>query len=57
MKYIFFDVGYTLVDESKVWQKRCKEQAQTEEAKALGLSAEEIYNEIIKASLSHKPQY
>ena len=57
MKYIFFDVGYTLVDESKVWQKRCKEQARTDEARALGLSAEDIYNEIIKASLSHKPQY
>ncbi len=57
MKYIFFDVGYTLVDESKVWQERCKEQAQTEEAKVLGLSAEDIYNEIIEASLSHKPQY
>lgn len=57
MKYIFFDVGYTLVDESKVWQERCKEQAQTDEARSLGLSAEDIYNEIVEASLSHKPQY
>ena len=57
MKYIFFDVGYTLVDEFMVWKKRCKEQAQTDEARALGLSAEDIYNEIVEASLSHKPQY
>lgn len=57
IKYIFFDVGYTLVDESKVWEKRCIEQSLTDEARALDLSADDIFNEIVKASLSLKPQY
>lgn len=43
MKTIFFDVGYTLVNEDAVWELRCKEQAETEEAKRLGVSAEDIY--------------
>ncbi len=48
MKTIFFDVGYTLVNEDAVWERRCKEQAETEEAKRLGVSAEDIYHEIEK---------
>lgn len=56
-KTLFFDMGYTLVDEGAVWQKRCEEQAATEEAKCLGLSAEVIYQEIEKASLARLPQY
>ncbi|WP_297635926.1 HAD family hydrolase [uncultured Clostridium sp.] len=57
IKYIFFDVGYTLINEDKVWEKRCLEQSETEEAKVLGLSSERIYEEIIQASLAYKPQY
>lgn len=56
-KTLFFDVGYTLVDEGAVWQKRCEEQAETEEAKRLGLSAAVIYQEIEKASRARLPQY
>ena len=33
IKTLFFDVGYTLVNEDAVWERRCKEQAETEEAK------------------------
>ena len=47
MKVLFFDVGYTLVNEDAVWKARCREQAQTAEAKKLGLSATDIYHEII----------
>ena len=36
MKVLFFDVGYTLVNEDAVWEARCSEQAQTVEAKKLG---------------------
>ena len=32
MKVLFFDVGYTLVNEDAVWETRCRDQAQTEEA-------------------------
>ena len=56
-KYLFFDVGYTLVNEDEVWAHRCAEQAQTDEAKALSLTAEDIYQEIVSASLAHKSQY
>ncbi len=32
MKVLFFDVGYTLVNEDAVWETHCRDQAQTEEA-------------------------
>ena len=57
MKVLFFDVGYTLVNEDAVWEARCREQAQTDEAKSLGLSAFDIYHEIEIASVSRKPQF
>lgn len=57
IKCIFFDIGYTLINEDDVWQQRCLEQSQMEEAKLLSLSPEQIYDEIIKASLEYKPQY
>ena len=57
MKVLFFDVGYTLVNEDVVWEVRCREQAQTSEAKKLGLTATDIYHEIEIASISRKPQF
>lgn len=57
MKVLFFDVGYTLVNEDAVWEKRCQEQAETQEAKMLGLSESDIYHEIEIASISRKPQF
>ena len=57
MKVLFFDVGYTLVNEDAVWEARCREQAQTAEAKKLGLSATDIYHEIEIASIARKPQF
>lgn len=57
IKYIFFDIGYILINDDKVWKKRCLEQSFTEEAKESGLTSKDIYNEIVKASLAYKPQY
>ncbi len=57
MRVLFFDVGYTLVNEDSVWEARCREQAQTAEAKKLGLSATDIYHEIEIASIARKPQF
>lgn len=57
MRVLFLDVGYTLVNEDAVWEARCREQAQTDEAKKLGLSATDIYHEIEIASVSRKPQF
>ena len=57
MELLFFDVGYTLVDETAVWKKRCTEQAATAEAKLLGLTAEDIYREIENNSIARLPQY
>ncbi len=56
-KVLFFDVGFTLVDETAVWQRRCAEQAATEEARRLGLRAEGIYHEIENASRARLPQF
>lgn len=56
-RIIFFDVGCTLVCEDAVWAARCREQAEGDEAKALGLSADDIYRAIVDASLAHLPQY
>ena len=57
IKNLFFDVGYTLVNEDAVWKKRCKDQAATDEAKKLGLTAEDIYHEIEKATIEGLPQF
>ncbi|WP_167958904.1 HAD family hydrolase [Anaerosporobacter faecicola] len=57
IKYIFFDIGYTLVNEDDVWEKRCQEQAATVEAMRLGLTKEIIYKDIVDATILYKPQY
>lgn len=57
IKVLFFDAGFTLVDESAVWERRCQEQAATEEAKKLGLTASDIYREIERASAARLPQF
>ncbi len=57
LRCLFFDVGYTLVDEDAVWEARCREQADMPEARILGLTAGDIYQEIEKASQQYLPQY
>ncbi len=57
VKFLFFDIGCTLVDESAVWAARCAEQAAGAEARALGLTAGDIYRAIEEASAAHLPQY
>lgn len=57
IKCVFFDIGYTLINEDAVWEQRCKEQAATEEAKVLALSNKQIFEEIVRASLAYQPQY
>jgi putative hydrolase of the HAD superfamily len=57
IKCIFFDIGYTLINEDDVWEQRCIEQAEMKEAKILGLSQKQIYDEIIRATIAYQPQY
>ena len=57
IKTLFFDVGYTLVNEDAVWERRCRDQAATDEAKKLGVTAEDIYHEIEKATIEGLPQF
>ena len=57
MELLFFDVGFTLVDETAVWEKRCAEQALTAEAKRLRLTSGDIYREIENNSIARLPQY
>ena len=46
IKVLFFDVGYTLGDEGAVWDRRCKTQAEMEEACMIG---DRIDNDVIPA--------
>jgi len=57
IRWIFFDIGYTLVNEDAVWQRRCSEQAESAEARALGLTPQDIYHAIEDASRANLPQY
>lgn len=57
IKILFFDIGYTLVDEGAVWKARCEEQATTEEAKKLNLSADDICREVENASRLRLPPF
>lgn len=57
IRWIFFDVGYTLVNEDAVWQRRFEEQSQTAQALKLGLTPEVIRREVERSSRERKPQY
>lgn len=57
IKWLFFDIGSTLVDEEACFRKRCKIHASSEQCKALRLDEEALYNEIIEASKIYQNQY
>lgn len=57
IEHIFFDMGYTLVNEDKAWAERCKEQAATKEALTTNISAQTLMTEIKQASALLKPQW
>lgn len=57
IRWLFFDAGYTLVDETAVWQRRFEEQALTEEAQSLGLTPELIRREVERSTRMRLPQY
>ncbi len=56
-KFIFFDIGYTLVNEDEVWVERCKEQAATQQAQSMGITASVLMNDIQTASDNFQPQW
>ncbi|MDE7106847.1 MAG: HAD family hydrolase [Clostridiales bacterium] len=57
VKYIFFDIGYTLVNEDNVWIQRCKEQAETQQALDLQITADTLMQDVKTASLQFKSQW
>lgn len=57
VKVIFFDIGYTLVNEDSVWAERCREQAATQQAKDLGISASALIADVQTASELFLPQW
>ncbi|MBO6061461.1 MAG: HAD family hydrolase [Clostridia bacterium] len=57
LRVLFFDIGYTLMNEDEAWLVRCREQAETPESKLLGLGAEDIYREIEAALNARLPQF
>lgn len=56
-RWLFFDVGYTLVDEDASWARRFELQAATAEAREKGVTREALYDGVVTATLEHKPQY
>ena len=57
IRWLFFDIGYTLINEDQVWQKRFEEQALLPQTAALGLSAEDIRREVERNTIERRPQY
>lgn len=57
IQYIFFDIGYTLINEDKVWIERCREQAQTQQALDLGITADMLMQDVKTASVEFKSQW
>lgn len=57
VKFIFFDIGYTLVNEDNVWLKRCIEQSSTQEAQLLGITADTLWYDIQTATAQLRPQW
>ena len=57
IRWLFFDMGYTLVDETLVWQARCREQAAMAEAREKRISEADILHAIEQASRDWLPQY
>ncbi len=57
IRWLFFDMGYTLVDETRVWQARCREQAAMAEAREKRVSEADILHAIEQASRDWRPQY
>ena len=57
IRWLFFDVGYTLADEDAVWLRRCREQADTPKARQTGLTAETIWQALEEGSRLYLPPY
>lgn len=57
IKWIFFDIGCTLLDESIAMDIRLKKELELEEVKARGFTYDSLYQEIIKASKNYQEQF
>ncbi len=57
VKCVFFDIGYTLVNEDKVWIERCREQAATLQAQLMGITAKALTEDLQTASELLLPQW
>ena len=57
VKIMFFDVGDTLVCEDDAMQMRFAAQAATDEAKALGITAKMMYDDVVQAAKNFQPLY
>lgn len=54
-KWIFFDVGYTLIDETGMWQKRVAETKQLAAANGRDVSEQEIMDKIMECANAFIP--
>lgn len=56
-RYLFFDVGYTLVNEDEVWRCRCREQAEMPDAREKGVTETMLYEAVCQASREYLSPY
>lgn len=54
-RWIFFDVGYTLIDECDMWKRRVAETGQMAEEAGQNVSEQEIFDKISQLSAEYKP--
>lgn len=56
IKWIFFDIGYTLVNEDDIWNNRIKETIEIAKNEGKELTHEEIYNAVLDAASKYQTQ-
>lgn len=57
VKWIFFDVGFTLADETELWKKRCAEQSPLIRIFPEPVPAEELYERILESAGKYMTDY
>lgn len=56
IKWIFFDIGYTLVNEDEIWQKRIEDTIKIAKEEGIKTSYVEIYDALLNAAQNYQSQ-
>ena len=56
IEWIFFDIGYTLVNEDKIWENRFKETIVIAESEGIKVEMKDLYDAVFDAARNYKAQ-